>query len=262
MKDFVGNCVRAAVFAVALNMANTAVSAQGSADKQPETDASAQRPPKPSLARGASPKDQGVWARQIQMAYPKSAMLEEVQGSVGTKVDIDANGRVMGCVVTRSSGSAVLDMAACSGMQEYARFNPALDENGEPTGGDYRTTITYLLTPSKQPAFPRGPLPVNELQWALQIQQNYPVEALRQKAQGTVGVRVLIDAEGAPETCNVTRSSGHSSLDAAACSGMVNLATFRPALDSNGAPTRGYYSLMITYRLDPTTYRLKERGSK
>ncbi len=102
-------------------------------------------PPPPSLARAAQPKGQSRWARRIQENYPSRALREEVEGTVGVRVTIGANGRVSGCTVTGGSGSSILDQAACRGMQRYARFDPALDDAGNPTTGSYSTRITYRL---------------------------------------------------------------------------------------------------------------------
>ena len=55
------------------------------------------------------------------------------------------NGRATSCSVTASSGSSILDQAACTGMERYARFEPALDDAGNPTTGAYATRITYRL---------------------------------------------------------------------------------------------------------------------
>ncbi|ALE17954.1 PxORF73 peptide [Altererythrobacter epoxidivorans] len=111
----------------------------------PPPAAPAPPPPPPSKARGATPDGQGRWARRIQENYPSRALREETQGTVGVSVTIDGSGRVSGCRVTRSSGSSILDEAACEGMQRYARFNPALDAAGNPTSGSYSTAITYRL---------------------------------------------------------------------------------------------------------------------
>jgi len=102
-------------------------------------------PPAPSQARGASPDGLSRWSRRIQENYPSRALREETEGTVGVAVTIDASGRVSSCRVTRSSGSGILDDAACKGMERYARFNPALDAAGNPTNGSYSTAITYKL---------------------------------------------------------------------------------------------------------------------
>ncbi|HEX7709369.1 MAG TPA: energy transducer TonB [Sphingomonadaceae bacterium] len=102
-------------------------------------------PPPPSQARGATPKGQSGWAARIQENYPPRAVREEREGRVGVSVTIGPDGKVSACSVSNSSGSPDLDEAACTGMQRYARFNPALDDAGNPTSGHYSTTIIYKL---------------------------------------------------------------------------------------------------------------------
>lgn len=103
-------------------------------------------PPPPSQARNATADNQASWARRIQENYPARAIRDETEGRVGVRVTIGANGRVTGCTVSNSSGSSVLDDAACEGMQRYARYNPALDAAGNPTTGTASTTIVYQLS--------------------------------------------------------------------------------------------------------------------
>ena len=103
-------------------------------------------PPPPSRARGATADGQGRWAARIQENYPSRAIRDEVEGRVGVRVTIGANGRVSACTVTSSSGSRDLDSAACEGMERYARYNPALDAAGNPTTGSASTTIVYQLS--------------------------------------------------------------------------------------------------------------------
>jgi protein TonB len=102
-------------------------------------------PPAPSKARGARTKNERSWASRIQENYPARALREEVEGTVGVRVTVTAEGRATGCSVTASSGSDILDAAACAGMERYARFEPALDDAGNPTSGSYSTRITYRL---------------------------------------------------------------------------------------------------------------------
>jgi protein TonB len=102
-------------------------------------------PPAPSQARGATPDGQGRWAARIQENYPARAIRDETEGSVGVRVTVGPNGRVTACSVTSSSGSSVLDEAACDGMTRYARYNPALDDEGNPTTGSATTRIVYQL---------------------------------------------------------------------------------------------------------------------
>ena len=102
-------------------------------------------PPPPSQARGATTRNESRWAARIQENYPSRALREETEGTVGVRVTVTPDGRATGCSVTASSGSSILDDAACRGMERYARFNPALDAAGNPTTGSYSTRITYRL---------------------------------------------------------------------------------------------------------------------
>ncbi|MFC3099752.1 energy transducer TonB [Altererythrobacter lauratis] len=102
-------------------------------------------PPPPSRARPAQPDGQSRWARRIQDNYPARAVRQEIQGNVGVSVVVGPDGRVTQCTVSNSSGSDILDSAACEGMQRYARYTPALDDAGNPTTGRHSITIVYQL---------------------------------------------------------------------------------------------------------------------
>jgi protein TonB len=102
-------------------------------------------PPPPSQARGVRPKSQSSWAGRIQSNYPARALREGTEGRVGVRVTVNTEGRVEACNVSSSSGSSVLDEAACQGMQRYARFDPALNDAGNPVTASWSTTIVYQL---------------------------------------------------------------------------------------------------------------------
>lgn len=102
-------------------------------------------PPAPSQARGVRPRGQGSWASRIQQNYPARALREGTEGTVGVSVTVNGEGRVSACSVTSSSGSSALDEAACQGMQRYARFDPALNDAGQPISASWSTRIVYQL---------------------------------------------------------------------------------------------------------------------
>lgn len=102
-------------------------------------------PPPPSQARGVRPRNQASWAGRIQQNYPSRALREGTEGRVGVRVTVNAEGRVEACSVASSSGSSVLDDAACQGMERYARFDPALNDAGDPVSASWSTTIVYQL---------------------------------------------------------------------------------------------------------------------
>lgn len=102
-------------------------------------------PPAPSQARRVSPKNQASWTRRIIQNYPSRAIREELEGTVSLSVSIGPDGRVTGCSVTGSSGHSVLDDAACKDYTRYARFDPALNDAGNPISSSYSQSIRYTL---------------------------------------------------------------------------------------------------------------------
>ncbi len=103
------------------------------------------QPPRVSKARGVQPKNQRSWAARIQENYPRRAAQEEIEGTVGVRVTVTGDGRATGCSVTSSSGSSILDEAACKDLERYGRFDPALDVDGNPISASWSTRITYKL---------------------------------------------------------------------------------------------------------------------
>lgn len=90
---------------------------------------------------------------------------------------------------------------------------------------------------------PRG----NPGRWA--NANDYPSRALREEREGTTRFRLTVGANGRVSNCEVTGSSGHSDLDAAACKNLTRRARFRPSLDANGNPTTGTYSNAVRWEI-------------
>ncbi|WP_114228861.1 MULTISPECIES: TonB family protein [Sphingomonas] len=77
--------------------------------------------------------------------YPQDAIRNEQQGTTAVALTIGTDGRVSGCSVTSSSGSASLDSAACRIIRARARFTPAKDQNGNSIEGSYSQRISWRL---------------------------------------------------------------------------------------------------------------------
>lgn len=59
--------------------------------------------------------------------YPRAARRSRAQGTVFVRFAVQPDGRVGECLVTRSSGSPVLDSATCELIQRRFRYKPARD---------------------------------------------------------------------------------------------------------------------------------------
>lgn len=95
------------------------------------------------LSRGAVSTGQGQWAAKIQANYPAYLIREAKESSVGVAVQINPVGGVTFCEIVHHTGDPGFNNSACLAMMRHARFEPALDTNGNPTWGSYNTSITY-----------------------------------------------------------------------------------------------------------------------
>jgi protein TonB len=75
--------------------------------------------------------------------YPAAARGTGAQATVRFTLTIDPAGRVIGCQITQSSGSSVLDMATCNIMRRRSRFAPPIDSHGNATVGTIEQSIVW-----------------------------------------------------------------------------------------------------------------------
>ncbi|MDE2442549.1 MAG: energy transducer TonB, partial [Betaproteobacteria bacterium] len=85
----------------------------------------------------------GNWATTND--YPSAALREERQGTTRFRVTVGADGKVVDCTVTGSSGSPDLDATACAKIRARARFQPATDGEGQPTTGTYSNSVRWVI---------------------------------------------------------------------------------------------------------------------
>lgn len=104
-------------------------------------------PPAPPAPKGptsgAVPKSNpGGWATDAD--YPQKALREERAGTTGFRLTVGADGRVVDCTVTSSSGSPDLDDATCKNVTRRARFKPAM-QDGTPVQSTYSNRIRWVI---------------------------------------------------------------------------------------------------------------------
>lgn len=86
------------------------------------------------------------------------------------------------------------------------------------------------------------------LAYATPMQPRYPPASVRAHEEGTVMLRVLVDANGVPQRVEIARSSGHARLDASAKES-VERARFRPVM-RNGVAVPAWGVVPIAFRLE------------
>ncbi|MCF8883112.1 energy transducer TonB [Erythrobacter sp. SN021] len=127
---------------------------------------------------------------------------------------------------------------------------PPEEEPPPPPPENVPDTPPPPVAPPPPPSKARSATPKGQNGWARRIQSNYPRRAEREGTEGSVGVTVQIGANGRVSSCSVTRSSGSSDLDSAACDGMTRYARFNPAQDAAGNAISDTWSTTIVYQLN------------
>jgi len=92
--------------------------------------------------------------------------------------------------------------------------------------------------------------------------KNYPADALKARAQGTVEFQISIGADGLPTDCVVTKSSGIRSLDEATCNILTMHASFAPRADSNGRMVAMNTTGHIDWRLPDGRVQMASASTK
>lgn len=98
----------------------------------------------PSLARPATPTaNPATWVTTAD--YPADALRDKKEGRVDFELAIGTDGRVAGCTIKSSSGTASLDETVCALVTLRGRFTSATDKRGQPIKGTYSNTVRWVI---------------------------------------------------------------------------------------------------------------------
>lgn len=73
------------------------------------------------------------------------------EGSVRFALIVSPAGRVTGCQIIESSGDARLDEQTCRFLTRRARFQPALDNTGQPVEGHWESRVRWKVPDAAPP---------------------------------------------------------------------------------------------------------------
>ena len=125
---------------------------------------------------------------------------------------------------------------------------PADDQAGDEGPGE--DDPAPAPAPAGDPAATPDPAPPADraAQPLVRIQPAYPAAALRSREEGTVLLRVEVDAGGRPASVEIERSSRSRELDQAAREA-VSEWTFRPAIE-NGVPVPATVTVPVAFSVE------------
>lgn len=190
---------------------------------------------------------------------------------------ISATGTVARCVLDQPSGHVPLDQAICPDLKRNGRYAPARDGKGNRMASELRLSGGWTVQQGSRPSptssyAPTAPAPIRlpepviscngvgdggtgpmvaepcmPEQWVQDGE--YPAAALALGQSGAVGYRLLVDAQGRVERCDIVESSGHAALDKGTCDLVGRRARFVPARGVDGSPMEWSYRGRIRWQL-------------
>lgn len=98
-----------------------------------------------TLNREAEPKNLLAIARDLQEHYPSEMLLRGYQAIVNLRAIVEIDGTASDCAIRTAVGSDEFKAESCRIVLDKARFDPALDRNGDPVQSYWVTTITYQI---------------------------------------------------------------------------------------------------------------------
>ena len=155
--------------------------------------------------------------------YPPRALHNNEAGNVGFVLSYDVQGKVTGCEITASSGSADLDEATCTSLMARAGFKPGT-KGGKPEAGVYRSSVRW------------------------QIPQN--VDDVPESQ--TVSIAYTINADGHVSDCVGTDEKGvqHPIPAGNGPPACANAAVLKPAKDAAGKPVSKRVTMIFTTKVE------------
>ncbi|MFM2410619.1 MAG: hypothetical protein RL481_1447 [Pseudomonadota bacterium] len=84
----------------------------------------------------------GMWVTTAD--YPEKMLNQEQSAVVEFRVDVDAQGKAVGCQIQESTRAKEFDDAVCKSIMDRARFLPALDANGNAIRSYWKNRVTFV----------------------------------------------------------------------------------------------------------------------
>lgn len=83
--------------------------------------------------------------RDHEIDYPREARIARREGTTTIGFTIDTDGRVVDCLIVKSSGDAYLDTGSCALILARGLYKPAYDSNGSPLASGRTLQISWQL---------------------------------------------------------------------------------------------------------------------
>lgn len=151
-------------------------------------------------------------------------------------LETNTSGAIIGCHVRISDGSAYEDARNCKRLQKL-KATPATDQSGQ---ASYSKDIVVMIA--------WGGFDPRRLRWSnpnsIYLEVNRLPDGIHSDA--ITHVMMVVSTSGKIETCDVSGSSGNSTLDTLACKTALSSST-EALRDASGVPVRSVQGLDVGF---------------
>jgi TonB family protein len=165
-------------------------------------------------------------------------------GGGKARASINKENHLRSCIRKRLVWSPLL---LCLILSSCGGSSPGSTSTTEAQSADAQpASSSQILPPPPQPP-PADSAPSENLRFRRDRPPKYPVQAVRERMEGKVILKVLVGLEGEPEEISLEKSCGYEALDRAAIAA-VKTWTFNAGI-KNGVAIRGYVLVPIEFNV-------------
>ncbi|MDH7640954.1 energy transducer TonB [Sphingomonas oryzagri] len=177
--------------------------------------------------------------------YPPLALSKGEWGYYSFALTVAPTGKNEKCEIISPGGFDDLRDLTCALVMKRAKFRPALDVDGHPVFGVFRSSVAWTQGSNMadiQRLRKRFPPPSDS---DLDVSVNQLPAGMEKSAKVKLGVQV--DEKGAIKACNRDPSEKASALDAVACQQIEAQWKVAAATDKGGAPVSSVQSVTVAF---------------
>jgi hypothetical protein len=180
------------------------------------------------------------------------------------EIGISSEGKVTSCTLPEKSKRAAIDAHICPHLTQYARFHPALNQQGERVAAQGELYVNYsieIVDKNAPPPPPKLVEPVPAI-GPKNLKEVGPTAEITPQSLGLddkiaeqfkldyLSLIMDVDADGIAKSCSFYAPTFDDQMDRAICKKAKALG-YTPAINGYGDPTEGRYDISFSFPFTP-----------
>lgn len=168
--------------------------------------------------------------------YPGNFITGE-EADVRLRITVALDGKLSACAIIEPAKIEAFNQHICPHLIRYARFIPALSENGERVSKSYDAWASYELAPRLYTALPPGAevsIPIRQASFAVQptlATAGIDSTTKRPPDISYIAAAIRVSPEGAITGCTLHSPTNDDALDKLICDSLKKNLAVRPAVN-------------------------------